>query len=341
MRRLVWTLMVVMVAMVWSAAASPTIPTRAPSVSPRVVVLQPGILGFKELHGLGSYWGEVPRMLRAKGITVVERAPAPVQSPRERAAELAADVRRVREQTGAGPVVIIAHSQGGIDVRAALAFEEGFAADVGAVATIASPHHGSAMVDVGEALPAPVTDGVLRGVHALFEADQGLTPRTADPRGALAGLSNDGARDLGVAMPHSPVPFFSIGGVTGADVDGACLGGLWSPPEVTDLAAPTAVWNLWATTAVRGPHSTDGVVPTSSMRFGTFLGCAPADHGDWLGWPSHPLEEELVWSPTPFLSALAVALLDVQDVGERAMDYHLPTLAQHARARVIDAAPAP
>jgi hypothetical protein len=329
----VWTTAataVAVVAMVWLAAT----PVRADTPTrPRgVVVLQPGILGFRDLSVLGRYWGDVPERLRDQGYVVVERAPAPVSSPSARGRELAEEIRGLTARHEVEHVVVIAHSQGGVDVRAAL-MEEPWVGDlIGAVATVASPHHGSVMVDVGEALPPPLVSGVLRTVHRAFEVDQRLDARPSLPDDALSSLSTEGMAAFAAVEPALPVPFFSVGGVTGDDVDGACGGGHWSTPVVSDVAAPTSWWNLAATQAVAGRHSTDGVVPTKSMRFGEWLGCVPADHGDWLGWVSHPLEEELVWSPTPFLIALVGALVDVDQHGAAAMDSHVKDLARLARA---------
>lgn len=327
----VWAAIAMVVATVWLTAG----PARStPGTQPRgVVVFQPGILGFRDLSLLGRYWGEVPARLRAQGYVVIERAPAPVGSPSVRGRELAEDIRGLVARYGVEHVVVIAHSQGGIDVRSALVEQPWLAQYIGAVATVASPHHGSVMVDVGEALPAPLVDGVLTGIHHVFEADQRLDARPAMPRSTLAALSTSGTAALATREAGPTVPFFTVGGVTGGDVDGACEGGRWSPPVVQDVTAPTAWWNLAATQAMAGAHSTDGVVPTRSMRFGEWLGCVPADHGDWLGWVSHPLEEELVWSPTPFLVALAGALVDVDQHGEAAMQAHIPDLARLARAR--------
>jgi triacylglycerol lipase len=335
--RHVWTTVGIRAAMavaavttVWLAAAP------AHATEPRkprgLVVLQPGILGFRELSILGRYWGDVPERLRSQGYIVVERAPAPVSSPSARGRELAEEIRGLTARYQVERVVVLAHSQGGVDLRMALMEEPWVAHLIGAVATIASPHHGSLMVDVGEALPAPVVTGILRTVHRAFETDQRLDARPAQPDEALASLSTHGMAAFAALEPAVPVPFFSIGGVTGDDVDGACGDGQWSTPLVRDVAAPTSWWNLAATQAVAGPHSTDGVVPTKSMRFGEWLGCVPADHGDWLGWVSHPLEEELVWSPTPFMVALVSALVDVDRHGAAAMDAHIEDLARLARA---------
>jgi len=328
----VWAQVMVVVATVWLAAGAALAAPSTEAVR-GVVVLQPGILGFRDLSLLGRYWGDVPARLRAQGYVVVERAPAPVGSPSVRGRELAEDIRGLVARHGVARVVVVAHSQGGVDVRTALVEQPWLADHIGAVATVASPHHGSVMVDVGEALPAPLVDGVLVGIHRVFEADQRLEARTPMPRATLAALSTPGTAALATREPPLPVPFFTVGGITGADVDGACGGGRWSTPLVQDVTAPTAWWNLAATQAMAGAHSTDGVVPTQSMRFGEWLGCVPADHGDWLGWVSHPLEEELVWSPTPFLVALVGALVDVDQHGTVAMQAHVPELARLARAR--------
>ncbi len=323
----VWTALLAAVAMVWTTSAAAAAPTPPP-----VVVFEPGILGYKSLTGLGDYWGVVPQRLRALGFVVVERAPGPVESPATRAIGLAADVADIVQKTGAAHVVIIAHSQGGLDVRAALDDIPGFAEHVGAVATLSSPHHGSPMADVGFALPWPVVQNVLGAMHWTFEANQGVTSRPSAVEPCLTALSPQGAMAFNVAHPKSPVPLFSVGAVTGKDVDGVCTSGVWGPPVLEDTVGPASVWNRMAIKAMVGEVSNDGVVPTASMRFGTFLGCVPADHGDWMGWVSHPLEEELVWSPTPFLVELAQALVDVDHYGERAMTAHLPTLATLARS---------
>lgn len=321
-------LLAIAVTGVWtpSAQASPTTP------APPVVVFEPGILGYRSLALLGDYWGEVPNRLRAQGFVVVERAPAPVAAPIARAQELADDVDDILEETGAERVVIIAHSQGGLDVRAALDVIPGFASKVGAVATLSTPHHGSPMADVGFAVPWPLVDTVLGSMHRGFEFNQGVVAHDAAVESCLVALSPAGAATFNVAHPASPVPLFSIGAVSGRDVDDVCSSGIWGAPVVEDVVGPASLWNRAALQIMAGDFSNDGVVPTKSMRFSTFLGCVPADHGDWMGWVSHPFEEELVWSPTPFLVELAHALVDVDRYGERAMQGHLQALAGWARS---------
>jgi triacylglycerol lipase len=321
----------------WSAAAvaSPTNATpstRFATTPPPVVVLHPGILGFRRLPLLGDYWGDLPARLREQGMTVVERAPGPVEPPIVRARALAADVAAIRAETGVERVVIVAHSQGGLDVRAAIDGIDGFAEQVGAVATLSTPHHGTPMADFAFLLPAALVNDVFDALHWTFESSQHIGPRTADTPHTLQALSRSGGEQYMRAHPTSAVPFFSIAAVTGDDVDDVCSSGIWGAPVVQDFAGPLSWWNRAAIAYTAGSISNDGVVPTASMRFGTFLGCVPADHGDWMGWTSHPLEEELVWASTSFLVELVSTLVDVDRYGERAMPAHLGALATLARS---------
>jgi pimeloyl-ACP methyl ester carboxylesterase len=336
MHRVLHTIVVACVALcsavATAAPAAPTHATRFATTPPPVVVLHPGILGFRHLPVLGDYWGDLPARLREQGITVVERAPGPVEPPIVRARALAADVARIRAETGVERVVIVAHSQGGLDVRAAIDGIDGFAEQVGAVATLSTPHHGTPMADFAFLLPEALVNDVFDALHWTFETTQSVGPRAADTPNTLHALSRSGGEAYTLAHPTSAVPFFSVAAVTGHDVDNVCSTGIWGPPVVEDFAGPLAWWNRAAIAYTAGTISNDGVVPTASMRFGTFLGCVPADHGDWMGWTSHPLEEELVWASTPFLVELITALVDVERYGERAMPAHLGALATLARS---------
>lgn len=346
MHRLLHTIIFVGVALCSAAAtAAPTAPTatthtrgtRFATTPPPVVVLHPGILGFRHLPVLGDYWGDLPARLREQGITVVERAPGPVEPPIVRARALVADVAAIRAETGVERVVIVAHSQGGLDVRAALDGIEGFAEQVGAVATLSTPHHGTPMADFAFLFPDALVNEVFEALHWTFETSQNIGPRAADTPRTLQALSRSGGEQYTQAHPTSAVPFFSVAAVTGHDVDDVCSSGIWGAPVVEDFAGPLSWWNRAAIAWTAGTISNDGVVPTASMRFGTFLGCVPADHGDWMGWTSHPLEEELVWASTPFLVELVTALVDVDRYGERAMPAHLGALATLARSSTAPA----
>lgn len=315
-----------------ASAAGPS-PGRA-ATSP-LIVLQPGFLGFDKLPLLGAYWGELPERLRAQGFEVVVRAPAPVSAPAARADALVDEVMAMLAPTPERRVIVLAHSQGGVDLRYALARRPDFADRVGAVASLASPHDGSHLVALSHAindvLPEAVLTTTLGTMHRLWESIEGVPAHEPDVDAALEAL--DPTRPRPQIDPR--IPYFSVGGVTGPDVDHACDGGRWSAPDVLDVVGPQTWVNFMAQQAMMGEHSSDGVVPTASMRFGTFLGCVPADHGDWNGWWSHPLEEELVWAPAPFLVALTLALVDVDRFGPAAMNGHLATLAPLARAHLV------
>ncbi|MFP6626645.1 MAG: alpha/beta fold hydrolase [Deltaproteobacteria bacterium] len=65
----------------------------------------------------------------------------------DRARQVAADLLRVCEQSGGGLVDVVAHSLGGIVVRAA-ARNHGILAHLGNVVTLGSPHQGTALAEI-------------------------------------------------------------------------------------------------------------------------------------------------------------------------------------------------
>ncbi len=93
------------------------------------------------------YWGRIPEELEANGATVFYGNQPSAATVKECAHILAERIRAIVEETGCEKVNIIAHSKGGLDVRAALAFE-GIAPYVASVTTINTPHRGCKFADV-------------------------------------------------------------------------------------------------------------------------------------------------------------------------------------------------
>lgn len=93
--------------------------------------------------------------------------------------------------------------------------------------------------------------------------------------------------------------------------------------------------------SVAGDISDDGVVPTDSMRFGTFLGCVPGDHVDWMGWTADRDDEDNGWTALDeraFIVELWRGMRDVELTGDAgAMDARVPQLAKLAAAAVVAA----
>ncbi len=94
-----------------------------------------------------NYWGRIPDELMQNGATLHYGNQPSAASVRDSAHELAARIRAIVEETGCEKVNVIAHSKGGLDIRAALAFE-GVAPLVASVITVNTPHRGCRYAEV-------------------------------------------------------------------------------------------------------------------------------------------------------------------------------------------------
>ncbi len=95
---------------------------------------------FRDIKHL-NYWGRIPATLETNGATVFYGNHQSADAFRDSAAELASRIREIVAETGCGKVNVIAHSKGGMDIRAALAYE-GIAPLVASVTTVNTPHRG-------------------------------------------------------------------------------------------------------------------------------------------------------------------------------------------------------
>ena len=95
---------------------------------------------FRDIKHL-NYWGRIPATLETNGATVFYGNHQSADAFRDSAAELASRIREIVAETGCGKVNVIAHSKGGMDIRAALAYE-GIAPFVASVTTVNTPHRG-------------------------------------------------------------------------------------------------------------------------------------------------------------------------------------------------------
>ena len=112
------------------------------------VVLAHGLLGIYNLvvsRGLGKrYFGGIPEQLSKAGYYMIRPQVPAMGSIASRAACLAEQI----ESATNGPVVILAHSMGGLDSRH-LITHLGFADRVIGLATISTPHRGSPIANWG------------------------------------------------------------------------------------------------------------------------------------------------------------------------------------------------
>jgi triacylglycerol lipase len=233
------------------------------------VVLVHGMGGFRNIGPL-DYWFHVPKLWERLGTKLYVAQDTSVASIEQRAGELKKQLDAIE-----GPLVLVGHSQGGLDARYLIS-RLGYGDRVKALITIATPHHGSPVADVLLGLaPGPVQDA-------------------ADALIGLLGWSLDGAREMTtsyMADTFNPtVP--DVAGVTYWSFSGYASP-LGVQPGSGWLHAPLLpTWTLLTSMHI----DSDGIVPVASQRWGYYVGGIPADH---IGEANQPLGE------TPGFHALA------------------------------------
>lgn len=207
-------------------------------------VLAHGFGGFRAL-GVGPlkqhYFRGVPGALEKLGFEVyVPKVPsvAPIE---ERARSLVEQISRI----GADRVHLIAHSMGGLDVRYAIA-HLGLGARVASLVTVATPHRGTPLADLG--------------LSVLGRQGRML----ARERGCLTDLSPSRSHEEYLGTPDVPVA------------------SVIARPSRVSAIMPPLLPSYALLSKLAGPN--DGVVPTSSQRFGRVLGEIDTDHWGSVGW---------------------------------------------------------
>lgn len=270
---------------------------------PWPIILVHGFSGFTDIGGV-DYFYEVADDLRAAGADVTAPSLPPYDSSDQRAVALADVVDEVLARTRAERVHLIAHSQGGIDSRV-LITDLGYADRVASVITISTPHRGSVVADVAGAAPDGVLNPAGRFLGWLLGALEDEPPTEAawlsgddvdaepDPRlaDAFAALSTATRVAFDESHPDPEgVAIFSVAGVTNllSLEHEACDGSVWERSDRVDVVdAALAGAGLLLSGSDGGlpwsPTPNDGLVTVASARWGTFLGCIPADHFDEIG----------------------------------------------------------
>ncbi len=257
---------------------------RAPDAAPAIpypIVLAHGLFGFDQIAGVDYFYG-IGAALTANGRVVFAPRVDAIQSPDVRGAQLVAAIEDARKTTGADKVIVIGHSQGGLDARWAALHD---ADSIAAVVTVAAPHRGSPVADVATGILPGDSTAALDVLADLFGAS--TSGSSSSFQGAMVALSSAGAAQFNLLVPDVPgMPYYSIAGRSnGAHAD-AC------PPAAADfmaswdgsvdpinaVLAPVGVILDAAVAPATPTH--DGLVTVDSAKWGTFLGCVPADHFD-------------------------------------------------------------
>ena len=259
---------------------------------PYPIVLAHGFFGFEDFAGLDfvNYFYEVKAQLAIRGEELVFTPDVdPFNSSVYRGAQLAAEVQDILALTGHQRVILIGHSQGGLDARVVA---HDYPELVAAVVTLQTPHYGTPLADVAlEVLDDPNLKGVLDALLQLAGMplwdEVGNTTSLYLP---LYDLSTAGIAEFNANYPDAEnIHYASIAGRS--DFHG---GG-----EVCNVTRPAfieafddeldPVDGLLATTEMiidggfGNPYANDGLVRAADARWGEFLGCLPADHLDMIG----------------------------------------------------------
>lgn len=214
------------------------------------VVLVHGLMGFDALRLPGTqidYFRGVPDRLRRLGVDVrVAQVPA--------ARGVGARARALAAQLGqSGPVVVIAHSMGGVDARYAIA-RLGVASRVAELITVATPHLGTPIAELGS---------------ALLGGSRGVLERFGIERAAFRDLTPARMRELNAMVGDAPgVRYSSI-------VARVPRGGV---AAMHPFLLPTFAYLR------RVSGDNDGLVPTASQRWGEVVAEVDADHWAVIGW---------------------------------------------------------
>ncbi len=252
------------------------------------IVLAHGLDGFKNIGPLDYYFG-VAAALQNDGRQVFTAQVDAYNSSDVRGAELQTFVQGVLQQTGAAKVNLICHSQGGLDCRYVAS---NLGAHIAAVVTIATPHRGDVVADIAlGVLPGPLQTAVADLLDLFGGAiiDGGAMNQNA--QAAIHDLSTAGAADFTRRHPDDPrVAYYSIAGRSNNDDGDAECGSPTEAPfvarwdayvdPINPLLAPT---NAIINSTFNPVPVNDGLVTVASAKWGTFLGCLPADHLDEVG----------------------------------------------------------
>lgn len=254
---------------------------------PYPIVLAHGFFGFNDFAGAGflTYFYGVKDDLTARGEIVYTPSVDPFNDSTYRGAQLAEAVVRILEETGYEKVNLIGHSQGGLDARVVAHDHPEL---VASVTTISAPHQGTPVADVamklvGNPFLSDVLDWIVNVIGGPLYDQVGDETAISKPLGLF---SKPGIAAFNAAYPDAAgVRYWSIGGRSNGSKGGAeCV------PDV-----PVSFINIWGSTTdpldpsfaliqpILNKTVNDGMVPAEASRWGTFLGCIPADHMDQVG----------------------------------------------------------
>lgn len=260
---------------------------------PYPIVLAHGFFGWEQFAGSNfvTYFWKVKDHLATLGETeVFTPGVDPFNDSDTRGHQLEDKVKEVLATTHRAKVVIIGHSQGGLDARVVA---HDLPDRVAAIVSVSGPHGGSPVADalVG-ASNNPVVAGILNGfIQVIGPAVWNTVDAQTSLSVSMTQLSSAGVAKFNAKYPLTPsVPFYSIGGRTLLSDGGASCQAAAAPAFITRWNKerdPVNALFLASAALISGnpiaPVANDGLVRVDDAKWGTFLGCLPADHVDQIG----------------------------------------------------------
>jgi triacylglycerol lipase len=272
-----------------TAAESSSSSTGAASTGPYPIVLAHGFFGFEDFAGAGFvdyYWGVRDDLASIGETEVFTPAVDPFNDSTTRGLQLLEAVEAVIEETGAERVNIIGHSQGGLDARVVAHLRPDL---VASVTTVATPHNGSPIADYALLIPGGQVIDVLVQLFGgpLWGAIDGDTSLIA----SMEQFSTDGIAVFNEQYTDQPgVAYASIAGRSDNELAARECATEDAPPFISNwdgVVDPIDPLFAAAEAIVDGGIGSsipnDGLVRVEDSKWGTFLGCIPADHIDEIG----------------------------------------------------------
>ena len=264
----------------------------AASGAPYPIVLAHGFFGFNDFAGQNylTYFYQVKDYLAQNGETVYTPAVDPFNDSTYRGHQLETAIEQILADTGAKKVVIVGHSQGGLDARVVAHEHPEY---VAAVITIATPHHGTPIADVAMKLLANpnfsgIVDQLVNFIGAPIWDQIGHSTAVSKP---LYLFSQPGITAFNATYTDSPGVFYaSIAGRSDMNPGGQTCASQKLLPFIesadNDLDPLNAgMWVLKPVLDGNGsePFVHDGLIRAVDAKWGEFWGCIPGDHLDEIG----------------------------------------------------------
>jgi triacylglycerol lipase len=260
---------------------------------PYPIVLAHGFFGFDTFAGLDflTYFYEVKDELAKDGEPLVFTPTVdPFNDSATRSAQLEARIVSILAETGHAKVNLVAHSQGGLDARL-VAFRRPEL--VATVTTFSTPHRGTPVSDLvargdSDSAAAAVVDALVNlAARPLWSEADARTSITK----ALMQFTTANMLEFNANVPNAEgVVYASYAGRSALMLaaDECKVSGRPDFVRQFEDTRDPLTSMLSVTGAVISPNPFDlvphdGLVPVESAKWGTFLGCVPADHLDEIG----------------------------------------------------------